>query len=46
METIEQYQETGRDIWNDMRLAAYPVAIKSFLPGWVYLKEKMEESAS
>jgi uncharacterized protein (DUF169 family) len=28
MQTVEQYQETGREIWNDLRLATYPVAVK------------------
>ena len=28
METTEQYQQTGQDIWNDLRMATYPVAIK------------------
>jgi len=28
MQTMEQYQQTGREIWNDLRLSTYPVAIK------------------
>ena len=28
MKTIEQYQQTGREIWNDLRLSTHPVAIK------------------
>ncbi len=28
MESIENYQETGKEIWNDLRLSTYPVAIK------------------
>ncbi len=28
MKTIEQYQQTGREIWNDLRLSTYPVAIQ------------------
>ena len=35
METIEQYQQIGREIWNDLRLATYPVAIK-------YIKDESE----
>ena len=35
METMEQYQQIGREIWNDLRLATYPVAIK-------YIKDESE----
>ena len=35
METIEQYQQTGREIWNELRLATYPVAVK-------YIKDESE----
>ncbi len=35
METIEQYQQIGREILNDLRLATHPVAIK-------YIKDESE----
>jgi len=35
MKTIEAYQKTGKEIWNDLRLATHPVAIK-------YIKDESE----
>jgi uncharacterized protein (DUF169 family) len=35
MESIEKYQQTGKDIWNALRLPTHPVAIK-------YIKDETE----
>lgn len=35
MESIESYQQTGKEIWNDLRLSTHPVAVK-------YIKDESE----
>ncbi len=35
MKSIEDYQQTGKEIWNDLRLSTNPVAIK-------YIKDESE----
>ncbi|MBC2717435.1 MAG: hypothetical protein HF978_19180 [Desulfobacteraceae bacterium] len=35
MESVEKYQQTGKEIWNDLRLSTHPVAVK-------YIKDESE----